>query len=177
VAVIRAQDLPDPDATSLSMLISWGASAGRCYWMVGKTADPINLTPFDIKTAIQTPNGSASAFALNLPLNVPQGGFTLVAAVGAANGAPTGAIFTPANVTANFNGGLSGEAISFFGGGDNNMSAETARAITLTGQHTNGTFGLAAIALSFAPAAAGRATSKRHGGVPFVALPGRGNVW
>jgi hypothetical protein len=33
------------------------------------------------------------------------------------------------------------------------------------------------MAMVFAPAGGGQPTSKRHGGVPFMALPGRGNVW
>jgi hypothetical protein len=160
------------------MGITWASAAARCYWLVGNTPDAIDQTAFAFNAATQTPNGSTSAFNLDVPINVPEGGFTIVGGTGAANGAPTGALFTAmANVTANFNGGLSGEAISFFGGGDNNLSAETGRAIQLTAQNAAGIFGLIGIAASFAPVAAGQPMSKRHGGVPFMALPGLGNVW
>ena len=121
-------------------------------------------------TAHATSNDVDDALSLNL--NVPEQGILLACGAFENDGA-----VTTVGVTENYD--VSMVAFGFdrgVGGCAGPIAAETPRTVSFDGAAGNA----AGVAASFAAdggGAAGQPTSKRHGGVPFMASPGRGNVW
>lgn len=153
VVQFSAADFDDPTDTNIPFVITWLGPKLRHYLVAGGTSDAIELTPFDTNNGERTPNGSTAAFTIDVPIDIPEGGFALIFGVGAVNGAPTGALFTTvSNIGQTYNGGLSGEALSFLGGSSNDMDAESQRAISATAQNAAGIFGIGIWAGSFEPA-------------------------
>jgi len=152
IHMIAASALPDPSATSVSVVVTYTGAMNRGFaCAMAVTADAINTTPHATNSAKDTDSGGGPE-TLTLDLNAPAGGFVIAigGGYGEASSTRTWSGLTEQHDT-------SSQSLTRFSTAyANAVSAETPRAVSLTVNDANPfNVGLScAVAAAFAPAAA-----------------------
>jgi hypothetical protein len=149
---ISASDLPDPNATSVSLSLTWNGTALRCAWAIGVTADAIDATADDVTTDSALKNGVATSETLDVGVNTSASGFIVGVCFAADSGAASASnAWTGATEAYDFQVG--GETAIFGAAAASAVAAEAPRSVSV--QMTNGSsqFAPVAVCASFAPAA------------------------